>query len=373
MERPEYHSMISKKAMNRVNAPGMNFRWSLNPYRGCLHGCAFCYARPTHEYLGLSADDSFRRDIFVKSNAPEALETQLSLMASEFGGDLGALAASVGHLAIGTATDPYQPIEARRGLTRACLEVLARYRIPVSVTTRSPLILRDLDLLRRMDVYSVNFSLNTLDLRVLRNLEPSTPTPEKRLQAISRLVENGVRAGIFLAPVIPGLTDGSGAILDLLRAAKRHQAQFVFPSVLRLTPGVREWFWETAGAKYPRLMAFWRGLYRGGPSPPASYTDALYADIHRKRMEIGFIEVGSMEAGSMEVGSMEAGSMEIKFLEGIELRKGAGFRGEVGSLKKSVQLSFSFGDLLAESPETAGATAVSNATAEGAGPRSPTP
>ncbi|MCL6636480.1 MAG: radical SAM protein [Alicyclobacillus sp.] len=277
---PTYTFVQTKQAMNRVQSPGMPFRWSLNPYRGCTHGCSFCYARSTHSYLGFAADDTFRTQVLVKDNVADALAEQLEQLLSRHRGDLQALRAALGPLAIGTATDPYQPVEAKARRTRACLEVLAHYRIPVSITTRSPLILRDVDLLKRMDVQAINVSVHTLDTQVWRRLEPATPAPLKRLQAVQHLVAHGLPAGVFLAPILPCLTDQTSALEALVKAASVHQARFVIPSVLRLTPEVKSWFFQVIAAHYPQLLPALQRLYRAA-YPPQAYTRPLLARIRR--------------------------------------------------------------------------------------------
>lgn len=289
VDAPQFEPITSKQVMNRVNSPGMPFRWSLNPYRGCAHGCSFCYARETHVYLGMGADDSFRTHILVKENAAEALEDQLRRMLRRHGGRLSALHEEIGVLAIGTATDPYQPVEARAKRTRACLEVLARYRVPVSITTRSPLILRDLDLLHEMDVRSIHLSVHTLDKDIWRRLEPATPHPEKRLKTVQTLVDHGLNAGIFLAPILPCLTDSTPALEAVIQAAAAHGTRFVVPSVLRLTPDVKRWFFSVVGAHYPKHLPALRRLYTRA-YPPAAYVDPLLGRIHRLTARYGVSE-----------------------------------------------------------------------------------
>lgn len=247
MAQRVYESVAAKNTMNKVKEPRMPFDWSINPYRGCSHGCSFCYARATHTFLGMSADDSFQNHILLKSNAAEALELQLSKLARKHGGDLKRVAREVGLVAIGTATDPYQPIEAKSQITRECLKVLAAYQIPTTITTRSPLIVRDLDLLREMNITSINFSASTMDKEVTRRLEPETPIPEKRLEAVQQLAENGLTAGIFMAPILPYLTDSDESLNNLIVNAKQHRTAFVMPSILRLKPEVKEWWGNSTG------------------------------------------------------------------------------------------------------------------------------
>ncbi|HET7601893.1 MAG TPA: radical SAM protein, partial [Gemmatimonadales bacterium] len=185
-----------KSALNRV--AGMPFRWSLNPYRGCLHGCHYCYARATHAYLGMNADDDFSTRIQVKSNMPEVLRQELRRPSWQRE-----------RVALGTATDAYQPCEGRYRLTRRLLAALRDYQTPVSVVTKSTLILRDLDLLvelARLPGTRVNVSITALDPALWKRLEPGTPPPQRRLEVMRRLAAAGVPCGVFMAPVLPGLT-----------------------------------------------------------------------------------------------------------------------------------------------------------------------
>ncbi|MFB5189757.1 SPL family radical SAM protein [Alicyclobacillus fastidiosus] len=271
---PTFENISAKQVMNKVTSPAMPFRWSLNPYRGCTHGCSFCYARTTHTFMGMTPDDSFRQHIFIKENAADVLEVQLARKLKAHRGNYDKLAEEVGLLNIGTATDPYQPIEARRRETRKCLEVLARYRVPTSITTRSPLILRDLDVLQNMDIHSVNISVNTLDKAVWRNLEPATPAPAKRLETVRTLTDASVPAGILMAPILPFLTDSNEQLHEVISAAAEHHAAFLIPSVLRLNPEVKTWFLRTIDEHYPELTAKYRGLFRGAYAPQ-SYVQPL--------------------------------------------------------------------------------------------------
>jgi DNA repair photolyase len=278
MGRKTFQDMTVKQTLNRVKE--MPFAWSINPYRGCAHGCSFCYARATHSFLGMQADDSFQNHIFVKVNAAEALEQQLSRLARKHGGDLRELARAVGLVAIGTATDPYQQVEAKARLTRACLEVLAKYQIPTTITTRSPLILRDLDILRELPLRSINISINTLDAGLSRRLEPAASFPRKRLETVQRLAEDGLPAGIFLAPILPYLTDGTENLRELIAQARQHRAAFAVPSVLRLVPDVKAWYFSVLAQHYPKLLPAYRQLYRG-TYPPRSYTEPLLQRVQQ--------------------------------------------------------------------------------------------
>lgn len=262
-----YESLPVKSLLNPVKAPSMPFEWSINPYRGCQHGCAFCYARATHSFLGVEADDTFQNRIFMKTDGHATLRKQLEKMARSRKGLQG-----VGRIAIGTATDPYQQAEGSAGLTRACLEVLADYPLPVSITTRSPLILRDLDLLRRMPDVSVNMSVGTLRTDVWRSFEPSTPSPRKRLETVRLLGEAGIRTSVFIAPILPYISDDTTDLDILIEAIAASRPASVMHSMLRLsTQEVKVWFFRTLHERYPHLTETYADLYRGTAYAPDGY------------------------------------------------------------------------------------------------------
>jgi DNA repair photolyase len=222
----------SRSILTYNDSPDVGFDVGINPYRGCEHGCAYCYARPYHEYLGFSAGLDFETNILVKERAPEL--PQEALESPKWQPQV---------IGMSGVTDPYQPIERRLGITRACLEVLARYRNPVSVITKNYLVTRDIDLLAELARYraaAVAISVTTVENSRQRTMEPRTSTPERRLAAIARLAEAGIPVGVFVAPVIPGLTDHEiPAILD---AAARAGAGFAGYIMLRLPHGVKELF-----------------------------------------------------------------------------------------------------------------------------------
>lgn len=271
-----FEPIQAKQVLNPVKAPSMPFDWSINPYRGCQHGCSFCYARSTHSFLGMNTDDTFQHHILYKDNAREALEAQVVRMLRSKNGR-----GKLGKVAIGTATDPYQPIEGRFLLTRQCLEVLAAYRVPVSITTRSPLILRDLDILKKLSGSSVNISLNTLDKDVWRHFEPMTPSPRRRLEAVKRLTGEGVEAGIFMAPILPFLTDGPNSLEQVVKHASDAGAQFIMGSVLRLnTNAVKSWFFGTLREHYPKLLGPFAELYSHSAYAPKHYRNETLDRLH---------------------------------------------------------------------------------------------
>ena len=217
----EFIEMSVRTILNRCENPRMPFRWTINPYRGCEFGCVYCYARYTHEFLELRDPMDFERRIFVKRMAAQVLSHTLSR--TPIGSD---------PIAIGTATDPYQPAERKYGLTRSMLEVFAQLGgLDLSITTKSALVVRDLDLLCAINSrskLSVNFSLMTLNRRLQRTLEPRAPRPQLRLRALAELSRAGIRCNLLMMPVIPGLTDAPAAIESVVRAARRAGASAVW-------------------------------------------------------------------------------------------------------------------------------------------------
>ena len=265
-----------RTVINRVR--GMPFNWSINPYRGCRHACVYCYARPTHEYLGMNGGDEFEEIIFAKVNAPELVRHELSRRS--WRGDA---------VVIGTATDPYQQAESRYRLTRGILEAFRDFRNPVSITTKSPMVLRDLDVLLEISRHTevtVHFTVTTLDETLWRKIEPTTSKPLKRLEAMARLREHGIRSGVFLSPILPGLTDGEEQLEAVIAAAARAGAQFVFSQALRLGPGISEHYLPFVRREFPSLAERYERLYRSS-SPPAAYVEAVSARIRALKQKHG--------------------------------------------------------------------------------------
>ncbi|SMF72796.1 DNA repair photolyase [Paenibacillus uliginis N3/975] len=271
MTKTIYEKITAKQTLNRVKEEKMPFDWSINPYRGCAHGCSFCYARAFQSFIGMGAQDEFQHHIFIKNNAAEALEAQLAVIARKFGHDIEAVRRHIGQVTIGTATDPYQPVESKTEITRECLKLLAKYRISTSITTRSPLVLRDLDILTRMDQVSVNISINTLDDNIIHKLEPASPHPAKRMETVQRLSQHGIRTGIFAAPVLPFLTDREEQMNQLLYAAKEAGADFAMISLLRLSRDVKDWYMQTLRHQFPEVVSLYTKLYSGSAYAEDSY------------------------------------------------------------------------------------------------------
>ena len=230
--RTQFFKDTTRSIVARNTSPDVGFVVSINPYRGCEHGCAYCYARPTHEYLGLSAGLDFESKIFIKEDAPELLRRELSNPRWR-----------PQTLAFSGVTDPYQPVERTAKITRGCLEVLAEFRHPVMLITKNFLVTRDLDLLAELASYhavKVAISVTTLDPSLQRAMEPRTSSPERRLDAIERLSGAGVPVTVFVAPVIPGLTDHE--IPAILMAASERGAREASCVPLRLPYGVKDLF-----------------------------------------------------------------------------------------------------------------------------------
>ncbi len=274
----------AKSLITRNDSPDVGFDQSLNPYRGCEHGCIYCYARPTHAYLGLSPGLDFETQIFHKPEAAQLLRAELSRP--------GYVCATI---ALGTATDAYQPFERRQRLTRALLEVLLETRHPVSVVTKSSLIVRDIDLwaeLAQLNLAHVGISLTTLDGPLARQLEPRASAPPARLEAMRRLSEAGIPVSVFVAPLIPGLTDHE--LERLLTAARDHGAGSAGYTLLRLPHEVagmfRQWLDWHAPEKAARVMSVLYDM-RGGRANDPNFGSRMkglghYADLIRQRFEL---------------------------------------------------------------------------------------
>ncbi|MEK7266006.1 MAG: PA0069 family radical SAM protein [Pseudomonadota bacterium] len=231
--------------INYIESPFVGFDRSINPYRGCEHGCIYCFARPTHAYYGLSAGLDFETRLFVKPNAPALLERELSSKSYR-----------PRHIAIGTNTDPYQPIERKYALMRGILAVLSKFNHPVSLLTKSALIARDIDLLQPMakaGIVKTMLSVTTLDTRLARSMEPRASSPARRLDAIRQLKAAGVPVGVMTAPMIPGLNDHE--LEDILSAAKDAGAEWAGYTIIRLPLEVSALFREWLEAAFPDRAA----------------------------------------------------------------------------------------------------------------------
>jgi DNA repair photolyase len=250
----EYLHVRARSIISEVpRASRMPFRYTINPYRGCSHACTYCFARPTHEYLGLNGLEDFERRIVVKINAVQRLAAELAR--PSWGGE---------HIAMGTNTDPYQQAEGRYKLTRGIIETLAQARNPFSVLTKSTMIMRDIELFQaaaeRTEV-KANLSIGTLDEDVWHTSEPGTPPPLRRVEAVARLNQAGVPCGVLIAPILPGISDGEEQLSAVVRACVEAGAVSISSITLHLRPGVRELFMPWLERARPDLVDRYKELY----------------------------------------------------------------------------------------------------------------
>jgi len=273
----EYFELPSRSILNRTK-PNMPFRWTINPYRGCEFGCKYCYARYTHEFMEM-APEEFEDKIYAKTAGAQLLRQELGRTDRR------------DWIAVGTATDPYQPAERRFGRTRAILEVFARERgRHLSLTTKSDLVARDVDLLReiaRANVLAVNLTITTLDEKLARALEPRAPRPELRLQAVRRLSAAGICVGVFPNPVMPGLTDSDTALDRLARTAREAGAMVFGGGALFLQPAAQKVMLPFLAREYPELEKRYRELFAGNAYLGRAYKDRLAVRVGRIRERYG--------------------------------------------------------------------------------------
>jgi DNA repair photolyase len=278
MARPKYHEVLAKSALNRVT--GMGFRWSLNPYQGCVHACVYCFARAHAKLADRDPGKGFSSDIGVKVNLPEVLRHELSRPSWQHE-----------QVAFGTATDPYQPIEGRYRLTRRCLEAFRDAWTPVGLITKGTMIVRDVDVLAELAARTdstVCFSVPTVDEEVWRRSEPGTPPPRQRLRALRVLVAAGITAGVGMAPVLPGISDSPAQLEATVAAAAEAGAAFLWGNLVYLKPGTREHFFAFLDREYPHLRPRYDALFIGAYAP-ARLKTALHDQLGelRNRHEVG--------------------------------------------------------------------------------------
>jgi DNA repair photolyase len=273
----EYYVLPVRSLLNRCDSERVPFRWTVNPYRGCEFGCRYCYARYTHEYMELDGAD-FENKIYVKQNAGELAERDLAT--EKIWGE---------HIAIGTATDPYQPAERDFGATRAILERMAeRSGLSLSITTKSDRVVRDIDLLRAISERSelfINVTVTTMRTRLARLLEPRAPRPDLRMKAVSELRAAGIATGVNVMPVLPGLTDGREDLEAVARAARDAGAQWLAASALFLMPSAAKQFLPFLEAKFPKLAQRYHAWYGNAAYAPETYQKKMaqvFAELRQK-------------------------------------------------------------------------------------------
>jgi DNA repair photolyase len=266
--RTTFYEVRAKSILNKVpEASQMPFRWTINPYRGCTHSCIYCFARPTHTYLDFNAGEDFEREIVVKVNAPELLRAELAK--PSWGGE---------HVALGTNTDPYQWVEGRYRLMEGIWEAMRDAENPCSILTKSPLLLRDLPLMRQINErteFSAALSIPTLDEKAWRATEPHTPNPRARIEAVAELTRAGIRTGVLVAPLMPGINDSPEQVAEILERVSEAGAAYVSGIALHLRGAVRGLFFEWLRDHRPDLVPRYKALYRRGAYAPPEVRQRL--------------------------------------------------------------------------------------------------
>jgi DNA repair photolyase len=278
--RPEYREEPCKTALNRV--AGMPFPWSLNPYMGCVHRCTFCYVRAFERRADRPAGEEYGRTIRVKVNVVSVLRRELARPG--WRREL---------VAIGAATDPYQPAEGRYQLTRGCLEALAGAHTPFNLITRGPLIVRDIDVLQTAAAHAdvdVSFSLPTLDESVWRRTEPGTAPPRQRLRAVRALADAGIRTSVGMAPILPGISDRPEQLAAVVRAAREAGASHLWGNVVHLSPGTREHFLDHLARDWPEELERYERLFAGGAYMSRRDAEPILSQVARLRASCGMAE-----------------------------------------------------------------------------------
>jgi DNA repair photolyase len=275
--RVDYREEPCRSALNRVK--GMAFEWSLNPYMGCVHRCTFCYVRAFEQRADRPSDDRYGTSIRVKVNVVDVLRRELCR--PSWAGET---------VAVGAATDPYQPAEGRYRLTRGCIEAFAEAANPFGLITRGPMIVRDLDVLaeaaRRAKV-SITFSIPTLDEDVWRKTEPSTAHPRQRLRAVKELVDAGIKVGVGMAPILPGISDRPEQLREVVKAARQAGATGVWTNLLFLRPGTREHFLEHVAEDWPELLEHYERLYERRAYLPSAEAKPVREQVSALAREYG--------------------------------------------------------------------------------------
>ena len=270
-----YREITAKSALTRVQ--GMPFAWSLNPYVGCERGCRYCYARDYHARRGRDTGAGFDREIDVKVNFPELLAGELRRLRKRE------------TVALGTATDPYQQCEGRYRITRRTLEALVASPLPIVIITKGSMVVRDIDLLARLDV-TVCVSIGTVSTELARTSEPHASPPQARLETVRRLVSAGIDAGVLAAPILPGLSDSEASLDAVAAAAAKAGATFLSTRPLKLDPGVKPHYFAFLAERFPSLLASAEARFADRANPEHAYVDALEARARRVRSRYRFVE-----------------------------------------------------------------------------------
>jgi DNA repair photolyase len=279
MSDVRYVETHAKSALNRVQ--GMPFDWSLNPYFSCAHKCRYCYARAYHaRYHDLDVGEGFDGQVDIKSNFPDVLRNELRRKRD-------------GSVAIGTATDPYQPIEGKYQLTRRCLEALVDYPMPTSIVTKGPLVVRDIDVLKKLDEkteLTVYFSVPCVDEEIVRKTDPGTAPPRQRLRALRMLREAGIDAAVLCMPVLPGISDSEESLDAAARAASEAGATAFRHRPLKIDVEIQQYYYDFLATEFPVAVPRYVALYQGGVHPSKDYERELDERVRRVRTRYRFSE-----------------------------------------------------------------------------------
>ncbi len=282
----EYFTILSRSLLNRCTVTRMPFTWTINPYRGCEFACKYCYARYTHEFMEMRNGLDFEKKIFVKQNTANLLRSELRQVKP---GE---------EIAIGTATDPYQPAERRYEVTRGILEEFSRHSgLEISIVTKSDLVLRDLELLRevaRSNRLFVNLTITTLKTALARLLEPRAPRPDLRIETVRKLSDSGIEAGVICAPVVPGITDSPRDLENLVKATAKAGGKYIFANSLFLKPCSASVFMPFLEKEFPELVETYKRRFQNQSFMPAAYRKRLSELMARLRAKHG---IPSRKAG----------------------------------------------------------------------------
>jgi DNA repair photolyase len=299
----QYFSLPSKSILNRCSNHSMPFQWTINPYRGCEFGCKYCYARYTHEFMELRNGIDFEKKIYAKEDVSKSLRRELTPRRVKDA-----------VIAIGTATDPYQPAEREFKVTRQILETLSMAcGLQFSITTKSDLVLRDLDLLKkavRTNRVQVNLSITTTDERMARLLEPRAPRPTLRFKAVRTLVENGISAGVFMMPLLPEITTSEENMESVVRDAARARAEYLFASVVFLMPSTQAHFFPFLEKQFPNLANRYQRLFARSAYLPEEYTRGIQEKVRCLREKYGIPHTSRLKAESHE---QAAHQLDLRF------------------------------------------------------------
>jgi len=289
-----YREVEAKSALNAVK--GMPFDWSLNPYVGCPHACRYCFARAYNaRYRDRDVGDAFDKNVEIKSNFVERLRVDLGRNPQ-------------GSVAIGTATDPYQPIEGKYRLTRRCLEALVDHPMPTSIVTKGPLVVRDIDVLKKLDEktdLTVYFSVPCVDEEIVRKTDPGTAPPRQRLRALRMLREAGLDAAVLCMPVLPGISDSEESLDAAARAASEAGATAFRHRPLKIDAEIQQYYYDFLAAEFPVMVPRYAALYGGSPHPAKEYERELEVRVRRVRARYEFRERPARPAHQAEADTVQ--------------------------------------------------------------------